>query len=143
MGVELEDTDVAFRCNLVTLSEESDYATKTMIDYSSDEISSEESAQLIEEVKNRLGSSEIKFYPGISYRHLMVWQNGALDVNLTPPHDISERKINDHLPRGPHSEILLRLMVESSRFYLLIQLIRLRVNRGLRPLPRSGSGARV
>ena len=133
MGVELEDTDVAFRCNLVTLSEEPDYAAKTMIDYSSDEISSEESARLIEEVKNRLASSEIRFYPGISYRHLMVWQNGALDVNLTPPHDISERKINGHLPRGPRSEILLRLMVESSRFLPSHPVNQARVQRGLRP----------
>ena len=72
MGVPLADTDVTFRCNLVTLSDDAPYASKTMIDYSSDEISSEEAAELIKTIQQHLGTDEFRFYPGRSYRHLLV-----------------------------------------------------------------------
>ncbi len=133
MGVELEPGDVAFRCNLVTLSEEGDFPQKTMVDYSSDEITSTESAQLIAAVKERFDSEDIRFYPGVSYRHLMVWKNGPLDLELTPPHDISDRVIAEHLPRGEGSELLLSLMQESNRFLPSHPVNLARVQRGLRP----------
>lgn len=133
MGVPLGASDVAFRCNLVTLSDEPEYAQKTMVDYSSEEISSEESRELIQEVNRRLGSQEIEFYPGVSYRHLMVWRGGCSEVDLTPPHDISDQKITDYLPKGPGSDIILRLMTESNKFLADLPVNQDRLRRGQRP----------
>ncbi len=113
MGLELLPTDVALRCNLVHLSEEeSEYSEKTMIDYSSDEISTAESKVLIEAVNDALKTENINFHPGISYRHCMVWSNGRTDLGCTPPHDISEKKITDYLPKE-ESGLLLDLMKKS------------------------------
>lgn len=113
MGIELADEDVAFRCNLVTLSAEQDYRDKTMLDYSAGEIDTASAAALINTIQARLGESGLKFYPGISYRHLMLWQNGLTDTVLIPPHDISDRKVGEYLPAGPGSELLLDLMQKS------------------------------
>ena len=74
MGIELGDNDLAIRCNLVTLSDPEDYSRKTMLDYSSGEISSAESKELIKALQNEPGGQEISFHPGISYRHLLVWK---------------------------------------------------------------------
>lgn len=116
LGIHLEPSDIAFRCNLVTLSDEPVYAEKTMLDYSSDEISTPESAQLISEINRQLGTDRLNFYAGISYRHVLVWRNGPLEeLDLTPPHDISDRQIGDYLPKGDYSQVLLELMVESNR----------------------------
>jgi 2,3-bisphosphoglycerate-independent phosphoglycerate mutase len=133
MGIELGVNDVAFRCNLVTLSEESDYSDKSMIDYSSDEISTEEGAQLIEAVNNHLECMNINFYPGISYRHCMVWRNAPHDYKLTPPHDISGRKIREYLPEGRDADILLQLMQKSYEILKSHKVNIDRVQRGLRP----------
>ena len=76
IGIEMSDTDVAFRCNLVTLSDEEEYDQKTMVDYSSDEITSEEASKLIAAVNEAFRSDQIEFYPGISYRHCMIWHHG-------------------------------------------------------------------
>ncbi|MDP4093602.1 MAG: cofactor-independent phosphoglycerate mutase [Bacillota bacterium] len=133
MGIELSAQDVSFRCNLVNLSDEENYEDKTMIDYSSDEISTEESRQLIEEVNRRFKNSSIQFYPGISYRHCMVWRNGPEKYKLTPPHDISERKIKDYLPLGETGRILLNMMIKSSSFLKDHPVNKSRIARGLRP----------
>ncbi|HWP96273.1 MAG TPA: cofactor-independent phosphoglycerate mutase [Syntrophomonadaceae bacterium] len=115
MGVELGDDDLALRCNLVTLSGQPDYADRTMDDYSAGEISSAESAQLIESLEKELGSDAFKFYPGISYRHLVIWRGGRKrQVALTPPHDISDRRIGEYLPAGEDSAPLLDLMKRSA-----------------------------
>jgi 2,3-bisphosphoglycerate-independent phosphoglycerate mutase len=113
MGIDLAPTDVAFRCNLVSLSDEGEYVDKVMLDYSSDEIATSEARILIEEVQRRLGTDERTFYPGISYRHCMVWKGGPLGCGLTPPHDIPQRPILGHLPRGEGSEAILGMMRES------------------------------
>lgn len=114
MGIELSETDLALRCNLVTLSEEQPYRDKKMLDYSSGEISSADSAVLIQTLQEQLGSEDITFYPGISYRHLVVWKN-ALDKELvlTPPHDISDRTVTQYLPSGKDGQVLLDLMLKS------------------------------
>ncbi len=113
MGLELSPTDVALRCNLIHLSEdESEYSDKTMVDYSSDEISTAEAKVLIEAVNDALKTQDINFYPGISYRHCMVWSNGKTDLGCTPPHDISDKKITDYLPKE-ESGLLLNLMKKS------------------------------
>ncbi len=115
MGIELSDNDLAIRCNLVTLSEDVDYQDKTMLDYSSGEISSIESAVLIKALQEKLGNEEINFYPGISYRHLLVWKKAlGKRMMLTPPHDITNRIIGEYLPTGKDSGILLDLMLKSN-----------------------------
>lgn len=133
MGVPLGEEDVAFRCNLVTLSDGEDYRQKVMVDYSSDEISNQEAAELMVEVNRRLGSDLFSFYPGVSYRHLMVWRRGLSEFDTTPPHDIPERVISEYLPRGKQSELLLKLMVESSRFLPFHPVNKARMEQGLRP----------
>lgn len=134
MGVDLQPNDMAFRCNLVTLSEEPDYALKTMVDYSSGEISSAESAQLIESLQTELGNDVFHFYAGISYRHLMVWKDGInRSVSLTPPHDISSRKISDYLPQGSDGDVLLDLMKKSTAVLKNHPVNEARRNRGLNP----------
>jgi len=133
MGVNLSETDVAFRCNLVTLSDEYDYAKKTMVDYSSDEISSQEAAELIKTVNNHFKTGEIVFYPGISYRHCMVWSEGQVRLKLTPPHDILEKKITDHLPHGEYGKMLLEMMVKSYDLLKDHPVNKARIAKGLRP----------
>ena len=110
IGVPLELTDTTFRANLVTLSNEENYAEKTMVDYSSDEISTEESSQLIATLNDALKTDEYEFFSGISYRHLMVWHNKENKFNLTPPHDISDRVVGEYLPQD---DIILSLMKKS------------------------------
>ncbi|WHH61425.1 cofactor-independent phosphoglycerate mutase [Petroclostridium sp. X23] len=133
MGVPLSDSDITFRCNLVTLSEEEPYSEKVMIDYSSDEISTSEATEIISCIDEHLRTEIIKFYPGISYRHLMVWQNGPYEFNLTPPHDILERKISNYLPKGPHSQIILDMMEKSSELLKNHPVNIKRMEEGLRP----------
>ncbi len=113
IGVKLRDSDVTFRANLVTLSDDEPYENKTMLDYSAGEISTEEAAELIDAVEKELHTDLIHFYSGVSYRHLLVWDGGSLNVNLTPPHDISDKKIVGHLPEGENADKLLEMMKKS------------------------------
>lgn len=130
MGVHLELTDTTFRTNVVTLSDEENYEDKTMIDYSSDEITTEESSQLIDAVNKSLRTEEYEFFSGISYRHLMVWHNKENRFELTPPHDISDRKITEYLPKD---ETLLNLMKKSYEILKDHPVNLDRIKRGLRP----------
>ncbi|MFZ5988293.1 MAG: cofactor-independent phosphoglycerate mutase [Bacillota bacterium] len=133
MGISLSDTDVALRCNLVTLSEDEKYEDKTMIDYSSDEISSEEARELIQEINNHFKNHIFCFYPGISYRHCVVWDKGQVGLSLTPPHDILEKKITSYLPKGDNNKILLDMMVRSYDILKDHPVNKARIARGLRP----------
>ena len=110
IGVDMKKTDVSYRCNLVTLSEEDcAYEDRQIIDHSSDEISTEEAAVLIEALKEGLGRKGYLFYAGTSYRHLLVQENGT-ETELVPPHDILTRRIGEYLPGDP---ILRDMMRES------------------------------
>lgn len=133
MGIKLSDDDTALRCNLVTLSDDKDYEIKRMLDYSAGEITSEEAAILIKDIARVLNTEEISFYPGVSYRHCMIWNKGPLDISLTPPHDISGRTITDHLPRGPKSEVALELMKKSAEILKNHPVNLDRISRGLNP----------
>jgi 2,3-bisphosphoglycerate-independent phosphoglycerate mutase len=114
MGIKLSDSDVALRCNLVTLSEEADYAQKTMVDYCGGDIHTEEAALLIQTIQERLGNELFTFYSGIQYRHCLVWHKGTVEVGkLTPPHDISGRVIGEHLNSNPLAAGLIKLMRKS------------------------------
>ena len=114
LGIEMTPTDMVFRCNLVSLSQTNsasiDYEDMTMLDYSSGEISTEESSELIAAIEESLSSDDLHFFPGKSYRHCMVWQNGPGSMILTPPHDISSKTIKEFLPAGDGSERILSLM---------------------------------
>lgn len=98
IGVRMEDTDVSFRCNLVTLSEEDcPYEEKVILDHSSDEISTEDASVLIEALRSGLENEKYKFYAGTSYRHLLIEKGGKVQ-ELTPPHDILTKQIGEYLP---------------------------------------------
>ena len=110
IGVDMADTDVSFRCNVVTLSEEEEaYEDKTIIDHSSGEISTEDAAVLVEALKEGLKKEGYEFYVGTSYRHLLLWKDGKV-VELTPPHDILTKRIGDYLPQD---EVLREMMKKS------------------------------
>lgn len=133
IGVELDKNDVAFRCNLVTLSEADSYEKQTMIDYSSDEITTPEATELIKAVAEELNNDKFSFYPGFSYRHLLVWHDGPTDCSLTPPHDISDRPITEYLPSGNGSDLLLDLMKRSQPILKNHPINQARIAKGLRP----------
>ncbi len=110
IGVDMADTDVSLRCNIVTLSEEEEvYEDRKVLDHSSGEISTEDAAVLIAALKEGLEREGYEFYVGTSYRHLLVWKHGKV-VELTPPHDILTRRIGDYLPKD---EVLRDMMKKS------------------------------
>lgn len=114
IGVDLKPTDVALRCNTVTLSDEENYEDKTMVDYCAGDISTEEAHKIIETVEKELGSDIYKFYGGVSYRHCLVVDNGTTDLgNMTPPHDISGRVIGEYLSKSENAAPLIDLMKKS------------------------------
>jgi len=126
MGIDLKEDEVAFRCNLVTIAEDK------MADYSAGHISNEEARALIEELNSKLGSGDIRFYPGISYRHLVVFkcrdkeeQERLVNTKCTPPHDIAGKAINKFLPSAA---VLARLMDESRKILLDHEVNRVRLD---------------
>lgn len=133
IGVELSGTDLAMRCNLVTLSSEEAYENKTMVDYSSDEISTGEAAEIIATIQEHFGNELFKYHAGISYRHCLVWKDGPSGLKLTPPHDILERKVAEYLPSGENSEKLLDMMKRSFDILKNHPVNKSRVERDLRP----------
>jgi len=111
LGVELDEDDVVFRCNLITVSAD------TLVDYSAGHISSKEAKILIEFIDEKLGTNRIKFYAGVSYRHLMLVKRGAEehlnDLKCKPPHDIIGQSISKNLPKGDNAEFLIKVMQDS------------------------------
>ena len=134
IGINLKPTDVAMRCNLVTLSDEKNYADKTMVDYCADDISTKEAAEIIEFIEKELGNDIYKFYSGVSYRHCLVIENGTTELgNMTPPHDISGRVVGEYLSTAQSAKPLLELM-EKSYSLLKDHPVNLeRIKRGKRP----------
>jgi|YNPNPStandDraft_1061719.scaffolds.fasta_scaffold44626_1 2,3-bisphosphoglycerate-independent phosphoglycerate mutase len=120
LGVALGPSDLAFRCNLVTLQFQN--SKVIMEDFSAGHISNEEAERLIEELNRVLGSERVQFFAGVSYRHLMVLREGAStfrgleEVSFTPPHDIIGQEISPYLPKGNHSvREILELMEDSQK----------------------------
>jgi len=133
IGVDMEATDVAIRCNLVTLSEEEGpYEERTILDHSSGEIASSDAAILIEAVKKELESDEFKFYVGTSYRHLTIWKNGRV-VELAQPHDHLGEGIKNYLPELP----AFRRMMERS--YEILNKHPINIERKARGLNKANS----
>lgn len=112
MGVELGPDDIAFRCNLVTLGADAN-GQEIMVDFAADHITSEEASELIRTIHAELGGKEVEFYPGVSYRHLMVWHGGKEKMRTTPPHDITGQPTVDHFPEGEGADLLQTLMAQS------------------------------
>jgi len=113
MGIQLKENEVAFRCNLVTLGDDK------MLDYSGGHINNKEAHILINDLDKHLGSDAVKFYPGVSYRHLMVTQDSDpsfLKVKCRPPHDIINQSVSRNLPRGKGAKFLVDLMQEAAKF---------------------------
>lgn len=98
IGVPMKDTDIALRCNIVTLSEEEvPFEERTIIDHSSGEISTEDCAVLLDAVRKELETDTYKFYPGTSYRHCLIWDKGEV-IELAQPHDVLGQVIGQYLP---------------------------------------------
>jgi len=113
IGIEMADTDVAFRTNLVTLSGDGEYDDLTIMDHSSGDISTEEADELIKTVNQAFASERIRFYTGVSYRHCMIVQNGSTDDTLTPPHDVLGKRAGDNLPKGEGAGFITEMMKKS------------------------------
>ena len=110
IGVPMKKSDIAIRCNIVTISDEEElFEEKTIFDHSSDEISTKDCAVLLQAVRERLQNETYQFYVGTSYRHCLIWDRGQV-VELTPPHDVLGQKIGQYLPADPD----LRRMMEES-----------------------------
>jgi 2,3-bisphosphoglycerate-independent phosphoglycerate mutase len=109
MGITLGESEWAFRCNLVTVFEDK------LADYSAGRIPSKESKVLIELLDERLGTDQVKFYPGLSYRHLAVFGDMDFsDLETVPPHDIMEQDFSKHFPKGTNAKMLIELMGKSN-----------------------------
>ena len=130
IGVPMKDTDIALRCNFVTLSEEEAcYEERTIIDHSSGEISTEECAVLLDAVKKELEGGDFHFYLGTSYRHCLIWENGKV-LDLVQPHDVLGQKIGDKLPEN---EALRSMMKKSYEILVNHPINKKRKERGLNP----------
>lgn len=114
IGIDMESDDVAVRTNLVTLGDEADFADKTMVDYSAGEITTDEARELIEFLQEKLGNDKYSFHAGVSYRHCLIIAHGSVNMQLTPPHDISGKKIGAYLPAGDGSGELAELIRRSN-----------------------------
>ncbi len=114
IGIDLKDTDVTLRCNLVTLSDEKNYEDKTMVDYSAGEISTAEAEELIAFLKKHFDNEKFTLYAGVSYRHCLVVDHGKTGHELTPPHDITGKPVKGHLPQGPDAKFYLEMMKRSA-----------------------------
>lgn len=134
MGIEMMPDETAYRCNVVTLSEDGDYASKTMIDHSADEISTPEAALLIESLQEKLGNEYRKFYTGVSYRHCLIWENGNDKYDFMRPHDILGQTIGKYLPKASNGgQEFLKLMHDSYEILKDHPVNISRKERGLRP----------
>ncbi|HJX73604.1 MAG TPA: cofactor-independent phosphoglycerate mutase [Candidatus Deferrimicrobiaceae bacterium] len=131
MGVELAEDDVAVRCNVVALKNLG--ARSEMEDFSAGHIGTGEAAELLRALQERVEERGVRFYPGVSYRHLMVWPGGNAAVETTPPHDIHGKNITEYLPKGEGAEFLLELMEISREIFPDHPVNRKRVEAGKPP----------
>lgn len=114
MGIEMKPDETAYRCNVVTLSDDGDYDSKIILDHSADEITTPEADLLIKALDEKLGNEYRKFYTGVSYRHCLIWKNGNDKYDFMRPHDILGKCIGEYLPKKDNGgEEFYRLMRDS------------------------------
>jgi 2,3-bisphosphoglycerate-independent phosphoglycerate mutase len=130
MGISLGSEDVAFRCNLVKLGVEPD---PFMEDFTAGHISSEEAKEIIHDLDRTIGGDKFRFYPGVGYRHLMVWKGGSDTLATTPPHDITGKAIEAYLPKGEGAEFVVNLMKQSREILLEHRVNKDRMAKGKEP----------
>ncbi len=133
MGLDLAPDEVAYRCNLVTLRFSRERAGAVMEDYSAGHITTDEAHALIDVLDKKIVRKGVKFHPGISYRHLMVWSAGEVDAKCTPPHDIIGKDISAYLPKGTGGEFLNSIMRDSMDTLQKHPVNRQRVSEGKNP----------
>ncbi|MBQ7958545.1 MAG: cofactor-independent phosphoglycerate mutase [Oscillospiraceae bacterium] len=134
IGIDMADDDVSFRCNLVTVSDEEKYEDKTLVDYCADDISTAEAKELIEFLAKEFDNEEFNLYSGVSYRHCLIWHKGTLDLgSLTPPHDITGRKVTEYVPMHENAQKLYEMMKKSYDLLKDHPVNKAREEKGLRP----------
>lgn len=133
LRIKLSRGDLVFRMNLVTLDGDGALPELTMLDHSSDKITTPEAAELVKALSDKLACDKTSFHIGVSYRHILIMKNTFYNITLTPPHDILGKKIGNYLPSGPLGEEITALM-EKSRAILSSHPVNLRrMEKGLRP----------
>ena len=134
IGIDMKSTDVSFRCNLVTLSDEEVFEDKTLVDYCADDISTEDAKILIEYLAKEFNNEEFTLYNGVSYRHCLIWDNGTLDIGtLTPPHDITGQGVREYVPGHEGAAKLYDMMKRANKLLENHPLNLERIEKGLRP----------
>lgn len=139
IGVDMAQDEVAYRCNLVTLTKGGEYIRDrlsdevVMEDYSGGHIGTDEARELILSLDESLGGDRFRFYPGVSYRHLFMWKNGETDVKCTPPHDFTGKTVKGRLPVGQGVDILIEIMDKALRVLSDHPVNRQREERGNKP----------
>lgn len=133
IGIDMSDTDVAFRTNLITLTGDGEYEDLIITDHSSGDITTEEADELIKAINDAFANDDIRFYTGVSYRHCMIVHDGSTDYELTPPHDVLTQRVGDHLPKGKGSEFITDMMKKSYEILKDHPVNKKRIERGLNP----------
>ena len=133
LGIEMSETDLALRCNLVTLSPDGAYEEKTMVDNTASEISPEDAKALMEDIQKEFGSELMTFYAGISYKHCLIMHDATDKMSFTPPHYIIGKQITEYLPKGDYSDLLLDIQKRSFDFLSNHPVNAARTAKGLNP----------
>lgn len=133
MGIDLKLTDVTYRCNLVTLSDNERLQDATMVDYSAGEITTAEAKELIDYMNEIIKNETRNLYPGVSYRHCLVVHDMQIGVTATPPHDITDKPVKDYLPHGGYGAELVKMMEKSYELLKNHPVNQARIAKGLNP----------
>lgn len=134
IGIEMQPDETAYRCNVVTLTDDGDYDSKVILDHSADEISTPEADKLIKALEDKLGNEYRKFYTGVSYRHCLIWKNGNEKYDFARPHDILGKQIGEYLPKKENGgEEFYKLMRDSFEILNNHPVNEERRRKGLRP----------
>ncbi|MBQ2734852.1 MAG: phosphoglycerate mutase, partial [Clostridia bacterium] len=134
MGIEMQPNETAYRCNVVTLTDDGDYDDKIILDHSADEITTAEADELIKALQEKMGNEFRRFYTGVSYRHCLIWKNGDDRYPFMRPHDILGKRIGEYLPKAENGgEEFYRLMKDSFEILNHHPVNEARRARGLKP----------
>lgn len=141
IGIDMKETDVSFRVNIITVDDggnpQASYEELEIVDHSSGDITTKEADILVKDVAEALAEdpkyNHIKFYTGVSYRHCMIMENGSVNCDFTPPHDVLGQKTGAYLPKGDNSELILEIMKKSYEILKNHPVNLKRIEKGLRP----------